>query len=352
MKSMELKKYLRQIRKYLKRRKLLMALPSNRTELKNANLAQLVSVTSPIALISQIQRSGGSLLSQLFDFHPQLHAHPHELKIGYPKKYIWPDINLKQSPNRWFSILFEESVIRHLQEGYKKEPTSDTTFPFIFAPYVQKKIFYDFLKKLDLIQLRDIFNTYMTSYFGAWLNNKNYKGDKKYITGFTPRLSETKANMEKFFSIYPDGRLISIIRNPKNWFPSALRHNQKIKKDKYSDIYIALDQWKQNSEAVIRNKAQFEEKVCLIRFEDLIQKTEGVMKYLSQFLEIEYNQILLTPTFNGTPIGANTSFDDDKEGIISNTVERHKTLSSRENEIIEQETGDLYHKVLERVEHF
>jgi len=36
-------------------------------------------VTSPLVLISQIQRSGGSLLSQLFDGHPEVHAHPHEL---------------------------------------------------------------------------------------------------------------------------------------------------------------------------------------------------------------------------------------------------------------------------------
>ena len=44
-------------------------------------------VTSPLVLISQVQRSGGTLLSQLFDGHPELHAHPHELKIGYPTKY-------------------------------------------------------------------------------------------------------------------------------------------------------------------------------------------------------------------------------------------------------------------------
>jgi len=345
---MDLRKYPRKIRKYLKRRKLLMALPSNMHALSKADLAQLVPIKSPIALISQIQRSGGSLLSQLFDFHPQLHAHPHELKIGHPKKYNWPDLGLSQSPHYWFKILFEESVIRHSEEGYKKEPTSDRTFPFIFVPYVQKKIFLDFIKRLDSIQLRDVFNAYMTSYFGAWLNNKNYDGDKKYVTGFTPRLSETKANMEKFFNIYPDGRLISIIRNPKNWFPSALRHNKKIKKDKYSDMQIALDQWNQNTEAMIRNKEQFGENVCIIRFEDLIRKTEAVMRHLAQFLEIEYNQILLVPTFNGTPIQANTSFNENKEGILRNTVDRHKTLSSKESELIEQHTGALYDGVLGR----
>ena len=42
-------------------------------------LEHISPVNSPLALISQIQRSGGSLLSQLFDGHPEIHAHPHEL---------------------------------------------------------------------------------------------------------------------------------------------------------------------------------------------------------------------------------------------------------------------------------
>ena len=55
------------------------------------------TVTSPLALISQIQRSGGSLLSQLFDGHPEIHAHPHELKIGFPTKYTWPKLDLNEN---------------------------------------------------------------------------------------------------------------------------------------------------------------------------------------------------------------------------------------------------------------
>jgi len=34
-------------------------------------IGRLVEVREPLVLISQIQRSGGSLLSQLFDGHPE-----------------------------------------------------------------------------------------------------------------------------------------------------------------------------------------------------------------------------------------------------------------------------------------
>src|SRR5512139_491248 len=101
----------------------------------------LPSVNVPIALISQIQRSGGSLLSQLFDGHPQVHAHPHELKIGFPKKDIWPQFDLNDPPERWFEMLFEEDVIRHFKNGYEKGQNDGRTFAFIFLPALQRRIF-------------------------------------------------------------------------------------------------------------------------------------------------------------------------------------------------------------------
>ena len=83
------------------------------------------TVNLPLALISQIQRSGGSLLSQLFDGHPEIHAHPHELKIGFPRKYTWPKLDLNDNPRRWLETLFEPSVLNHFKQGYKKQRNMD-----------------------------------------------------------------------------------------------------------------------------------------------------------------------------------------------------------------------------------
>ena len=187
-------------------------------------LENILPVSVPLALISQIQRSGGSMLSQLFDGHPQLHAHPHELKFGYPKKYIWPPIDLRDRPDRWFEILFEEIVVRHFRYGYKKMEKYKDTSLFIFLPSLQKGLFLKYLESIDNINHRDVFDAYMTSYFNAWVNNQNRHGSKKFITAFTPRLAFMETNMKSFFKVYPDGRLISVVRDPKNWFPSANRH--------------------------------------------------------------------------------------------------------------------------------
>ena len=251
------------------------------------------AVNFPIALISQIQRSGGSLLSQLFDGHPELDTHPHELKIGYPNKYTWPKLDLDDHPKRWFETLFEPCVLNHFKAGYKKQRNMDETFLFLFFPSLQRELFLNYLNSIDEISLRDVFNAYMTSYFGAWLNNQNISGQKKFITAFTARLSMAKENMEAFFNIYPDGRLISVIRDPRNWYPSAANHQPLV----YGDIRKALSLWENNARAMLWNKEKFGDRVCILTFEDLVGKTEAVMRYLADLLKISFDDGSADPHF-------------------------------------------------------
>ena len=343
---------LKRYRKTLSRKKMLTGeFKESKSQLQN--ICEICSeyispVTSPIALISQVQRSGGSLLSQLFDGHPELHAHPHELKIGYPKKYMWPKIDLNEHPQRWLEMLFEDKVIEHSKGGYKKERKQDEVFPFIFMPSVQRKVFLRYLSSVDSITWRDVFDAYMTSYFGAWINNQNRYGQKKYVTAFTPRLAMIEDNMESFFEVYPDGRLLSIVRDPKNWYPSAVRHRSNV----YGDIRKSIDLWKTSTKAALRNKEKYGERVCIVGFEDLVSKTESVMSYMADFLGINFDNILLVPTFNKCPIRANTSFNAEQHGIVANTLSRYKMLSEEELKIIEKMTEDIYSMILKETSEF
>jgi hypothetical protein len=316
----------------------------------DAVLAHLRPVVAPIALVSQIQRCGGTLLSQLFDGHPELDAHPHELKIGYPRKDRWPRIDLSDTPTRCFEVLAEDVVVRHFRQGYEKSSKADSTFPFVFIPSLQRRIFIDTLQSRGFYALRYVFNAYMTSYFGAWLNYQNANGNKKYVTAFAAKLGMHEPSMEAFFETYPDGRLISVVRDPKNWFPSARRLADR--GEKYRELEPALDRWKDSAAAMLRNRQTYGDKVCILRFEDLIGRTDAVMQHVADFLDIAFDDILLTPTFNGAPIEANTSFQAETSRIMSSTLERHKTLSESELETIESVTQDTYSAVLKECTSF
>ena len=326
---------------------------ANESKLNLQDLSRICSehvlpVTSPLALIAQIQGSGGTLLSQLFDGHPELHVHPHELMIGYPEKGIWPRIDLNDSPKYLFEILFEEIVNEYNSEGYKNRRNGDEIFPFVFIPSLQREVFLDYINSLQSITLRDVFNAYMTSYFGAWLSNQNYNGQKKFVTAFSPRLAMIKENMGCFFEVYPDGRLISLVRNPETWFPFASTHWP----GRYGDVGRAASQWNESAQAMLWNKERYGDCVCLIRFEDLVSKTEAVMRYLAEFLGIDFGDILLMPTFNKYPIEANMSFKTEDHGVADSLFSKERTLTGQEVDTIERMTSETYPLVLNEVVKF
>ena len=326
---------------------------ANESKLNLQDLSRICSehvlpVTSPLALIAQIQGSGGTLLSQLFDGHPELHVHPHELMIGYPEKGIWPRIDLNDSPKYLFEILFEEIVNEYNREGYKNRRNGDEIFPFVFISSLQREVFLNYIDSLQSITLRDVFNAYMTSYFGAWLSNQNYNGPKKFVTAFSPRLAMMKENMEYFFEVYPEGRLISLVRNPKTWFPFASTHWP----GRYGDVGRAASQWNESAQAMLWNKEKYGDRVCLIKFEDLVSQTEAVVRYLADFLAIEFNDILLVPTFNKFQIKEDTDFKTENHGIVSSLPAEERTLKGQELNTIERMISETYPLVLKEVVRF
>jgi hypothetical protein len=70
------------------------------------------------------------------------------------------------------------------------------------------------------------------------------------------------------------------------------------------------------------------------------------MRYLSGFLGMEFDKILLTPTFNKSPIKANTSFKLENPGIMASTLSRYMVLEKTELDIIETVTREPYQAVL------
>lgn len=303
-------------------------------------------VKQPFVLISQIQRSGGSLLSQLFDGHPQCYAHPHELKIGPPKSQnSWPKINLDEPLDLVFLKLFERTTPRFLKKGFQKGKHSKE-YPCFIIPSLQPVIFKKYLESLEKVTVRDILDAYWTSYFNSWLDLQHkYHPDKRIITGFAPGISINPVNIHNFFEAYPDGCLISLIRNPLDWYGSA--KHQRGKRSKFGTIEGAMEWWEKAAHSMLFNKQNFNDKLIILDFSRLIENTEGVMKFLADKVGIDYIETLLEPTFNTMPMRANTSFSVSKSGIIKEVLERRKKLEKSELQYLEKYMP-LYHKVLQR----
>jgi hypothetical protein len=333
----------------------LVEFPNKKIEIEQLYQMRLQSITKvhqPMVLISQIQRSGGTLLSQLFDAHPQCYVHPLELYIGYPQKWIWPNLDLNGSPDTWFENLYESRTTRLFRYGYQKfsnaAPQNKETFPFVFLPNLQRKIFKESIRSIQVLSQRDILNCYMTSYFNAWLDYQDLytSEEKKYVVAFTPRVNMYASSVERFFADYPDGKLISIIREPKSWYVSASRHSA----NQYPSIEEAIGLWMKSAQAMLDNKCKFGDQVYLIAFENLLQNLEDCMRSLAVYLNLEYDQCLLVPTFQGMRIKANSSYEADKYGVLKDPVNRKSELNDREKTSIDEMAMNLYQKVLTEID--
>ena len=296
----KLSTYLKSRLKERMRRRAFKDRASNLRDLVRSAERHITPVTQPLMLIFDLPTSGGALLNQLFDGHPQLHVHPGEIMLTFAeqKKSISPSRRPDpvKRPHKWFSILAQNRVNGHLEEVQKKLDIVDSSQPMVFIPYLQRRIFLRYLKSMKSRSLRTLCDAYMTSYFGSWLNYANlYRPDKKFIVGYSKIHTKPRKRMKQFMEIYPDGKIAFIIRNPKNWSKANSLHQDK------SPLHTrsAIDHWHESTEAMIRIKEAFDSRVCIIQHKDLLGNTEAVMRHFCQFLSIDFDHLLLNPSFNG-----------------------------------------------------
>jgi hypothetical protein len=305
---------------------------------------QFVPINAPLVVISQVQRSGGTLLSQLFDGHPALAAYPHELKMGFPEADRWPPLDPARGADWNFVKLFDMNFPRFVRRGFTKGDRDPTRHSFLLIPRVQYRLFKHLFETAPPASPRVILDYFFTVFFGAWLN---YQGDltqKRWVTAFAPRLAHDETNMARFFATYPDGRLIQIVRDPRSWYPSAKNHVKSGFGNKGAEHI--LSRWRLSAESMLRNKSRYGNRITILRFEDMVGRTEPTMRELASNLGISFDPILLEPTFNGRVMRANSSFDVAQGGVIAAPLAREKMLADDERRLIDERCGALYQRVL------
>jgi hypothetical protein len=309
----------------------------------NREYEDINEVKAPMILISEVQRSGGTLLSQLFDGHHNCLVHPSEIMINH-SKYIWPNIDMNNSCDIVFKLLKlkeEHMIHKFLINRYSKLSAGRgekiKTLPFCF----DKKKFNYFFSMLCSSSKpstqREALNKYFSAYFFSWIDYQNLYTKKKYVVGFTPRVNMMPNNVDLFFRDYNDGFLISLIRDPRDWYASAKLHSLE-----YDSIDKSLDLWQLSVEQSIKNKEKYGSKVILINFESLLVNLDKTMKKLCTLIDLPFSNTLLNPTFNTMPI-ASVSSHRSSTGVNQDAIGRYKKkLSKNEITHIENRVIDIY----------
>jgi hypothetical protein len=301
----------------------------------------LVPVTEPLVLITQMARSGGTLTMRLLDGHPELHPLPHEFRSNFG-----PDGALLRDLETAWHVLSDPSVEGYARRGIRQARSDlnrDTgKQPLLISPAFQREIF-DRLYAADGSTERGAINAYFTAYFNSVLDYRNLVGvaEKRWVTAFAPHLVRHARPMGRFTQLYPDGVIVSVIRHPATWWPSARRWS-----DRWARLDRALALWSDAAKHTIALKRLLGDRLYVISFEELLGEPEQTMRALAAYLGIAFQDSLLQPTMNGIPMRANSSYATRRVEISTDPLDRGASLEPADLATIERRAVPLYERVL------
>jgi hypothetical protein len=280
------------------------------TDIKNKDL--------PVILVGQQQRCGGSLITKMFDSHPNLHVHPSENYFGRPYKYHWPTISPKDPLTSLWKKLCEYPL-KHMSETGKISKGNHNMYRFTYSFSQHTAKFIEHLGKGEKNE-RKVIQAYLQSLFDSYLNYKHPK-EPLFYAYFTPRQC---LYAEEFFRVFPDGHVIQIIRHPAAFYNSVRFHNR------YYDIQGVKFLWRLYFFQALFSRVNGWNNYHVIDFKQLVDAPENTLKDLCGKLKITFNKSLLQPTFNGERWGGDSHFET-LDGVDKNTVDHYKKhLSNQE----------------------
>jgi Sulfotransferase family len=117
------------------------------------------------------------------------------------------------------------------------------------------------------------------------------------------------------FSEFPDGRIVHMIRDPRDRYASVRHRNGQ----ELSRVGAATGRWLLSTRAAIRNHARYPDRYLIVRYEDLTRAPAATMRQVCDFVDLSFRPEMLEmgelPELRAA--GGNSSFGDMEPGAIS-----------------------------------
>jgi len=268
-------------------------------------------------------KSGTSLVKSILDSHPQLVVYPEE--TIFFRRFLPQSIGLDVDQQL---ELAEKYLIHIFTWNRKSPPPSQDGFPdrdYSEIPFDKIRQQMRTLVKNNHQHEGDILSAAILAY---GLISGLINSDTRYWVEKSP-YNEYYA--KRIFSWWPEARCIHILRDPRDNFLSYHRKHP----DWRAEFFSA--NWNRSSNAANQNLKHYGiSRYFILRYEDLVQSPESYLRKLSEFLNIDWDTSLITPTRAGAQWIGNSMFSDRFLGISNSPVARWKdNLSPTDSATIE-----------------
>jgi hypothetical protein len=295
--------------------------------------------------VASINRSGASLMTRLFDGHPDVASYP--VEFNYPwNPNIYPFIDrLTGSPNyipdydpaKTTDILKFLDIPENEPKKVIKWGKEKANPIGISKNYLERELYntvktdFDYDKFIRLLlefgktakNIQDIYDTRHKSFFDAWENGK-YAGTMKYVATYGSGQLFI-SNIEKYFKEFPSSFLLCPIRNVTGYIASEKTRyarmyygarrfayprlpNVFVKAFSHYDLEAHIRSWLVTITriALLQERLGIGNGFVVYRYENLVNNTEVVMKSICEKIGLSFHQSLLTTTIAGQVWGGSS----------------------------------------------
>jgi hypothetical protein len=299
-----------------------------------------------LLLITQLHRSGGTLFSQLVDGHSGIKAHPHELFIGKPNKWDWPNLKGELgSADEVFSALQEGKIVSIGEQGKFIKPgsnraASDQMVPFHYNLDHHRKAFEALYQQAPAMSQRLAIQLYLSSFFEAWPEFKT-SGRERFISCFLPHILMYEDSMQRLFHDFPDLFLVSLLRRPDTWIASLVNH-MRLDLNDTKKATKHLERWKISVKTILTLHSNPAIHTFATSYEALVSQTDAEMRRFCGVAGFSFEPILLTPTVGGFPVLPNSSYKRTETGVNQDSLRLREPLPEALDQLITKKYLPLY----------
>ena len=129
-----------------------------------------------------------------------------------------------------------------------------------------------------------------------------------------------------FLDAFKNASVIYIIRDPRASYASSKNYYNQNSNSKIEDIPLQyLIQWQNNVKLIHNLQKKYKERIKIVQYEKLVSNTEEVMKDVSEFLNLQYDDRLCKPTLFGCDWSGYSSHTNQQQGVDRKAIDRWKT---------------------------
>lgn len=258
----------------------------------------LLSECDKLFLISAWNDSGGAFTHRLFDGHPQLHSWPFELQLGTSEafdseipwlkaKFRWPRFSSGLAPGD----LFDSILDTELKEVLQRPRTGKFGDFFVGVRLDEWRDRFCLGLRPDATP-RDIVQRYLKSFFE--LDEAVCRSGREVrVVGHCPNLV---LDAGRVFADFCDARMLNVVRCPIAGFSDMRARNPDLRAEEFAR------RWSDVNGAVARSAAEHGSKVFNISLNSLLSNLRSGMDVICDWLELEFSDLLLKPTWRGRAV--------------------------------------------------